>query len=82
MRAKPMPEALILTRRVDENILIGDDIIVMVVAIHGAKVRLGVQAPSAWAEPAPSGVAIDRQELPERKIRDGVRADGRIDNRG
>lgn len=36
---------LVLSRKVDETIVIGDDIELMVVAIQGDKVRLGIQAP-------------------------------------
>lgn len=50
---------LILTRRVGESILIGDDITVVVIEIKGGQVRLGVEAPQ--------GVAIDRQEIRLRK---------------
>lgn len=36
---------LILTRRVDESIAIGDDIIVRVIDIDNGQVRLGIDAP-------------------------------------
>jgi len=36
---------LILTRKVDEKIVIGDDISVSVVEIRGDQVRIGVEAP-------------------------------------
>ncbi len=36
---------LVLSRQVDGVVMIGDDISVMVVAINGDKVRLGIQAP-------------------------------------
>lgn len=36
---------LVLSRKVDEKILIGDDIVVTVVRITGGKVRLGIDAP-------------------------------------
>ena len=36
---------LVLTRRVDESIMIGDDIRVTVVAVKGDHVRIGVEAP-------------------------------------
>ena len=50
---------LILTRRIGESILIGDDITVVVIEVKGSQVRLGVEAPK--------GVAIDRQEIRLRK---------------
>lgn len=36
---------LVLSRKVDGCIRIGDDIKIMVVAIHGDKVRIGIEAP-------------------------------------
>ena len=52
---------LILTRRIDEAIVISDDIIVTVLEIRGERVKLGIVAPRE--------VTILRQEL-----RDQVRA--------
>lgn len=46
---------LVLTRKKDEVITIGDDIRVMVVEIRGDKVRLGIDAPKY--------VAVHRQEV-------------------
>ena len=46
---------LVLTRRMDERIVIGDDIIVTVVRIQDGKVRLGIQAPNE--------VAVHRKEV-------------------
>jgi carbon storage regulator len=36
---------LVLTRKKDEKIIIGDDIVLMVIEIQGDKVRLGIAAP-------------------------------------
>ena len=36
---------LILTRRVDERVLIGKDITIQVIQIRGGQVRLGIAAP-------------------------------------
>lgn len=38
---------LVLTRKLKESIMIGDDIEVVVLSNDGTKVRLGIQAPSA-----------------------------------
>jgi len=38
---------LVLTRKAGQSIMIGDDIEVRVLAGDGAKVRLGIQAPSS-----------------------------------
>ena len=36
---------LILGRKTDESIIIGDDIIVTILAIEGERVKIGIQAP-------------------------------------
>jgi carbon storage regulator len=36
---------LILTRRVGENVIVGDDIVVSVIEVRGDAVRIGIQAP-------------------------------------
>jgi len=59
---------LVLTRRKDEKIMIGDDIEIMVVEIRGDKVRLGVSAPAT--------VAVHRQEVYEAIQREHKRATG------
>jgi carbon storage regulator len=53
---------LILTRRAGEALRIGDDIEVMVMAVNGSQVRIGINAPR--------DVAVDREEIAERKRRD------------
>jgi carbon storage regulator len=57
---------LILTRRVTEEIRIGDEITVAVLGITGNSVRLGIEAPKH--------VSVDREEVFERKRQ---RLDGR-----
>lgn len=37
---------LILSRHLDESIMIGDDIVITLVDIRGDKVRIGIDAPS------------------------------------
>lgn len=49
---------LILTRRVGESLVIGDEISVKVLGVKGGQVRLGVDAPR--------DIAIHRQEVAER----------------
>lgn len=49
---------LILTRRVDERIFIGEDITLCVLDIEGNRVRLGLEAPK--------DVAILREEIRQR----------------
>ena len=50
---------LILTRRIGETLMIGDDIQVVVLGVKGNQVRLGVQAPA--------NVSVDREEVRQRK---------------
>jgi len=50
---------LVLTRKVGEEIVIGDDIRVKVVAVQGDRVRLGIEAPRS--------VAVDRLEVRQRR---------------
>lgn len=49
---------LVLTRKCDEKITIGDDIVVSVLDIKGSQVKLGIEAPK--------GVAVHRSEIYER----------------
>jgi len=37
---------LVLTRKLGETIVIGDDITIKVVDIHGKQIRLGIEAPT------------------------------------
>lgn len=48
---------LVLSRFIDQRILIGDDIEITVVDIRGDKVRLGITAPA--------GVPVHREEVYE-----------------
>jgi carbon storage regulator len=50
---------LILTRKVSENIIIGNDITVTILGVKGTQVRLGINAPK--------NVAVDREEIHQRK---------------
>jgi carbon storage regulator len=49
---------LILTRRVGESLMIGDEVSVTVLGIRGNQVRIGVNAPKE--------VAVHREEIYER----------------
>jgi len=49
---------LILTRRVGETLMVGDDVTVTVLGVKGNQVRIGVNAPR--------DVAVHREEIYER----------------
>lgn len=61
---------LILTRRVGETVVIGNDVTVTVLGVKGNQVRLGVNAPRE--------VAVHREEIYERIKRE--QADGDSDS--
>jgi carbon storage regulator len=54
---------LILTRRVGETVVIGDDIEITVLGVKGNQVRIGVKAPR--------DVSVHREEILERIRREG-----------
>ncbi|MGD2113148.1 MAG: carbon storage regulator CsrA [Gammaproteobacteria bacterium] len=49
---------LILTRRVGETLMVGDDVTITVLGVKGNQVRIGVNAPKH--------VAVHREEIYER----------------
>ena len=49
---------LILTRRVGESLMIGDDVTITVLGVKGNQVRIGVDAPKE--------VAVQREEILNR----------------
>jgi len=57
---------LILSRKLNEQIMIGDRIVMTVVAIRGGNVRLGIEAPS--------DVPVHRQEIYEALRREEGKA--------
>lgn len=54
---------LVLSRKLHQEIVIGDDIVITLVDIRGDKVRIGIQAPV--------DVPVDRREVHEAKKRKG-----------
>jgi carbon storage regulator len=48
---------LVLSRKRDESIMIGNDVVITIIEIKGDKVRLGIEAPKA--------VPVHRQEVYE-----------------
>ncbi len=59
---------LILTRRVGETLVIGDDVTVTVLGIKGNQVRIGVNAPK--------DVSVHREEIYDRIQREKSGSEG------
>ncbi len=59
---------LILTRRVGETLMIGDEVTVTVLGVKGNQVRIGVNAPR--------DVAVHREEIFERIKREQDQGNG------
>jgi len=57
---------LVLSRKVNERILIGEDIELVVVQIRGDKVRIGIAAPK--------DVSVHRQEVADDIAKNGKRS--------
>jgi len=51
---------LILTRRIGESIIIGDNIVINVLGVRGLQVRLGIDAPR--------DVSVHREEIYQRIV--------------
>jgi len=61
---------LILTRRVGESVVIGEDVIVTVLGVKGNQVRVGINAPKT--------VAVHREEIFERIKNGRAPGDGTV----
>ncbi len=61
---------LILTRRVGETVVIGDDVDITVLGVKGNQVRLGIKAPKE--------ITVHREEIYQRISRE-QNGNGRLD---
>ena len=59
---------LVLTRKIGEKLIIGDEIVVQVLSVSGDQVKIGIQAPSS--------VSIHRNEVYESILINGGRPSG------
>lgn len=59
---------LILTRRVGETVMIGEDVTVTVLGVKGNQVRVGINAPKS--------IAVHREEIYERIKRERTEGNG------
>ncbi len=64
---------LVLSRKVDESIVIGEDIVVTVVEVRGDKVRLGISAPRE--------VTVHRREVYDKIHENSLRHDPASDRK-
>jgi carbon storage regulator len=69
MEGRELQTMLILTRRVGETLMIGDDVTVTVLGVKGNQVRIGVNAPR--------DVPVHREEIYERIKREQAEGDDR-----
>ena len=66
---------LVLSRKLNEEILIGDDIVITVVDIRGDKIRLGIDAPltvPVHRREVYEAIQAENRERAARQLKGGV----------
>ena len=64
---------LILTRRISESVIIGDNVKVTVLGVKGNQIRIGIEAPK--------DVSIHREEIYERIQKEKLaKSQGKVDS--
>lgn len=53
---------LILTRKVDEKLRVGDDVTITVISVKGHQVRFGIEAPR--------DIAVNREEIHQKILKE------------
>ena len=64
---------LILTRRVGEKLIIGENVIVTVLGVKGNQIRIGIDAPPE--------IQVHREEIFQRILAEREEADGTFGNK-
>ena len=64
---------LILTRRLGEKLIIGDDVTVTILGVKGCQVRVGIEAPN--------DVRVNREEIYQRLLKERKALNGTLTSR-